>query len=466
MAKRPTRKSKKQKTLVSKIKKKFSSIPPRLRPVLFVVVFAGVGVIALLSSQAAGTSTITGVAFYDNNRNGVQDAGEAPIASQRIYVVDLAAQSGTQPVSALTDANGHYVISNLADSNYKVEYDATNWESLINDWVPSTLNGSLKPRVEISLVGSASVNFGWRQILKSADLNAPIATYTGPSGLKVDTYNDAVKPQQIYDDASKYLVGAEAPTLNIKFAYGTGGGMTTSSYGKANGLYSGYSARVWIPYGSYVKRGDQTLGHEYGHGWAGYYSTMVQQDDEMKSYIKARNLEGDTRLNTSYSWTVGEMIAEDYRQLFGSANAAAADQVNREIPLAKDVPGLKDFLQIMYRQAPAVTPPPQPEPTPLTITNIEVSPNPILLAGKTNPLLRFNTSEAAKITVDVLNSSGAVVKNIMNNVSQPGGTVTVSWDRKDSRGRKVKPGTYGFFVKAITSDGRTTTLGLSDVQVK
>jgi hypothetical protein len=38
------------------------------------------------------------------------------------------------------------------------------------------------------------------------------------------------------------------------------------------------------------------------------------------------------------------MIAEDYRQLFGTASARAVTQMNRDIPDAKDVPGLEVFL--------------------------------------------------------------------------------------------------------------------------
>jgi hypothetical protein len=52
-------------------------------------------------------------------------------------------------------------------------------------------------------------------------------------------------------------------------------------------------------------------------------------------------------------WDPKEMIAEDYRQLFGSANAQTGGQINTVLPLVKDVPGLRDFLSTTFRAPPA-----------------------------------------------------------------------------------------------------------------
>jgi hypothetical protein len=46
------------------------------------------------------------------------------------------------------------------------------------------------------------------------------------------------------------------------------------------------------------------------------------------------------------------MIAEDYRELFGSASATGGGQMNPDVPLAEDVPGLRDFLASTYMHAP------------------------------------------------------------------------------------------------------------------
>jgi hypothetical protein len=58
---------------------------------------------------------------------------------------------------------------------------------------------------------------------------------------------------------------------------------------------------------------------------------------------RARHQPTDPRLESSYIWSKREMIAEDYRLLFGTAAAQEVAQMNYAIPDARDVPGLKDL---------------------------------------------------------------------------------------------------------------------------
>ena len=84
----------------------------------------------------------------------------------------------------------------------------------------------------------------------------------------------------------------------------------------------------------------------------------------MTTYLQARGLAGDSRVNSSYMWSTDEMIAEDYRQLLGSPNASATPgQSNYQIPLANAVPGLRDFLLNTFTAAPAVSASPTPSPS-------------------------------------------------------------------------------------------------------
>ena len=46
------------------------------------------------------------------------------------------------------------------------------------------------------------------------------------------------------------------------------------------------------------------------------------------------------------------MIAEDYRQLFGTPSAPRCDADDRDIPDAKDVPGLAAFLSDAFTAPP------------------------------------------------------------------------------------------------------------------
>jgi hypothetical protein len=45
------------------------------------------------------------------------------------------------------------------------------------------------------------------------------------------------------------------------------------------------------------------------------------------------------------------MLAEDYRQLFGSPNARLRGQENQDIPPAAEVPGLRVFLSTTFMGA-------------------------------------------------------------------------------------------------------------------
>lgn len=410
-------------------------------------------VLSAVAPALAAGSTISGTAFTDINRDSVQQLGEAPLVDQRIYAISA---TGVTAGVARTDAAGRYVLTGLADGNYSVDYDYTDWSALVTDWVPTTTGGSLAPRHQVALNGSAQADFGWRPIVRSATIGSPITAVTAPSGLKVESYVDAVTAGEVLQVAGRLLIGAEAPWITIRFGYGTGGGMTTASYGQANGIYTDYNARVWVPYVSWAMRGDATLAHEYGHAWNGYFATMVQQDDTRAAYVRARGLEGDPRLNSSYAWSVDEMFAEDYRELFGSVVAQADSQINREIPLAVDVPGLKDFMLNTYRQSPAGSPPP-PTPVPaLVLGAVAVSPTPVTRSGTVS----WSLSESASTTVTISRGTTAV-RTLLFSASRPAGASSVVWDRKDSAGRKVAAGTYLATVTATAADGRTATQSLS-----
>jgi hypothetical protein len=117
------------------------------------------------------------------------------------------------------------------------------------------------------------------------------------------------------------------------------------------GPYDQFTATSDVSYLSWLD-GDNELFHEYGHAWSLYFAYIVQQDPTMRAYLAARGLTGDVRLNSSYGWSVRELIAEDYRQLFGTPSAQAAAQMNREISPAADVVGLKSFLATGFTAQP------------------------------------------------------------------------------------------------------------------
>ncbi|HEX7259556.1 MAG TPA: FlgD immunoglobulin-like domain containing protein, partial [Candidatus Saccharimonadia bacterium] len=293
---------------------------------------------------------------------------------------------------------------------------------------------------------------------------------------------------------------------------------------------------------------DRCLNHEYGHAWSYYYGVEFQQDSKFTSYLKARGLDGDSRVNSSYQWYTAEMIAEDYRQLLGSPNTQDG-QINWEIPFAKDVPGLKDYLLTAFRirlvqpvdnQAPTapanlqranystntvsltwnastdntgvagyelyrngvqvanpiepsfldigLTPgteysyvaiaydaagnhsapsaalvtstasnaTPPPPTSNVVISNLLISPNPVVLSGKTNPIIKYSLSQSSIASVSITNSSDGLVRKLTTNLQQSG-NLQLSWDRKDANGRKVRAGTYVVKVEATGSSGNPVT---------
>jgi hypothetical protein len=98
--------------------------------------------------------------------------------------------------------------------------------------------------------------------------------------------------------------------------------------------------------------------HEYGHAWSMYHFYLGEGGD-WNPYFRTRwttadgskTLATDSRLDSSYVWSRGEIIADDYRLLFGSATALAQrpNHMNPDIPNPADVPGLRDFLLGPFR---------------------------------------------------------------------------------------------------------------------
>jgi hypothetical protein len=281
------------------------------------------------------------------DRDGTRDPGEAALPSQTI---NLRSAGGSRLATTSTDANGHYVFTDLATGTYEVAYSDDAWRAVRADWVPTT-TGSLYPRVTQQVLAATVVDFGWRPMIRSTQATAPIATYTGPSGLRVETYNDAVPPAEIYREVMLGLVGAEAPSVTVRFDLNQSA-QTVAGWQGTPGSYANYRAVVYSGYDFWLDGGDQVLSHEYGHAWSYYYDVIVQQESGFATYLAARGLAGDPRVGTTYPWFPAEMIAEDYRELFGSDNAKLAWQLNREIPPPDQVPGLRDWFLNTFRVAP------------------------------------------------------------------------------------------------------------------
>jgi flagellar hook assembly protein FlgD len=147
------------------------------------------------------------------------------------------------------------------------------------------------------------------------------------------------------------------------------------------------------------------------------------------------------------------MIAEDFRELFGTENARTGDQMNREIPLAADVPGLKDYLASTFRTAASTASASSPAPTPpLAVSGVIMNPQTVTKTGTAN----FSLSSTATVTVEVRDAAGKVVRTLLNAASRPSGSSSVLWDRNTDSGRRAKTGSYILAVTATSGSGRAT----------
>src|SRR5436305_12192328 len=137
----------------------------------------GAGLIVAGPALAA-PGTVSGVAFHDDNRNGVLDSGESPMSGQTLYLYD---STGSYLGATTTDSTGSYSFTGLADGSYRVDYSSASWSQLRNSYVPTT-TATLKPTQAVTVSASATANFGWRPLVSSSDLNQPIASWTAANG--------------------------------------------------------------------------------------------------------------------------------------------------------------------------------------------------------------------------------------------------------------------------------------------
>jgi len=420
--------------------------------VLATALLGGIGV---PGAEAGTTASISGVAFDDANRNRVRDVGEAAFAGRTVSVFDAA--TGALVRSAATATDGSWTAGGLAAGTYRVEVSTGDWWALRGDWVPTT-TGSVWFRhdaVAVADGASARADFGLRRITWST---TPVSAVTASDGLRVESYTDALSAAQVLAalDAGS-LRGGEAATTTVQLGLDGTDYATTSVDGRP-GTYTGFRATVRSAYVSYLDRPGALLFHEYGHAWARYHDTVVQQDGTYARYLEARGLTGDSRLGTGHAWAPEELIAEDYRQLFGSLTAAAQPQENREIPPAAQVAGLEEFLRSTFTAPPSTGGggsgdggggggTDEPAVAAPAISDLSAS------AGGPPVELRFTLSAPAEVSAVLVDGRGRTVRTLLQQAPLGSGTTRVTWDGVDDRGRLNRDGTFTARLTARNASG-------------
>jgi len=373
---------------------------------------------------AESTATISGTVFEDTNRDGVQQADEPGWSNQAIWIHGPA---GSIVDVAVTDAAGRFFTSGLTEGTHRARMSYQSWDPIKYEWVPTT-TATLQPEAELDLSSGTTATFdlGWRPIAVSTNPYEPLTQATAGDGVIVQSFNDALTASQVLDalDAGS-LRGAEAASTTVRFGYGSSTSCTTSISGSP-GTFTNFSARCNIGYDDWLSTGDRALFHEYGHAWANYHDKVVQQDGSYSAYLAVRGLTGDDRLGRDHNWVPGEIIAEDFRQLFGSSTAAAFDQANREIPSASQVAGLRDwFVEVFMRPLGpdggsddgSGDPTPEPTPEPDLVDDA-------VIADMTGVAAAAKRGWVARVAVEVRDGDAPA----------PGETVTLSWEIERRRG--------------------------------
>ena len=181
--------------------------------------------------------------------------------------------------------------------------------------------------------------------------------WVSPEGVTIDI--NSAGPwtmDQIYSmlKASARDLSLIGPHLTIEVQDTTSSSCAASA-GTTNGVYSSFNAIIYLKgvNSTFSTQPDAQLAHEYGHAWTLYHLYMTHNGD-WSSYLSERwtasdgsvTLATDPRLDSTYAWTRSEIIAEDYRLLFGSslAKSERPTPMNTDIPAPSAEPSLSGFL--------------------------------------------------------------------------------------------------------------------------
>ena len=170
-----------------------------------------------------------------------------------------------------------------------------------------------------------------------------------PEGATIQIYSDVAgwTAQGVYDMLGRNALDLArlGPGLTVK-VQATYPSSTSSGVAETGGVYSDYRATIYLnggPSTTFSERPEYVIAHEYGHAWTTYHLYM-SQSGSWSAWLSARSLMGDPRVDSTYNWSKNEMIADDYRMLFGTPAAiSGAAYINPDAPDPRNVPGLRDF---------------------------------------------------------------------------------------------------------------------------
>jgi hypothetical protein len=171
-----------------------------------------------------------------------------------------------------------------------------------------------------------------------------------PEGVTIDVAPDVTNwtAQQIYDllKPNAYELSRIGATLTIKVQNQIATQTTSSASSVGNPpRYSNFSATIYLraSNSSFSASPDAILTHEYGAVWTQYH-LWISHAGNWDPYLTERNLLGSPLLDSNLNWSRTELIADDYRLLFGTTAAQnELAYINPYIPDPRSVVGLRDW---------------------------------------------------------------------------------------------------------------------------
>jgi hypothetical protein len=184
-------------------------------------------------------------------------------------------------------------------------------------------------------------------------------TWTSPEGLLI-----SVSSSQPWTIAQVYRLVLEAsagpgdfnrmaPMLKVRLqdTYST---LTVTSAVGSPGAYSSFQSTIWLDAtaSGFISSPEMITTHEYGHAWSEMH-LYLDHGGSWSGFQATRwsgpngspTLANDGRLSSSYAWDTREIVADDYRLLFGTETAIsqADGHLNPYIVDPRNQPGLKSW---------------------------------------------------------------------------------------------------------------------------
>jgi fibronectin type 3 domain-containing protein len=344
--------------------------------------------------QDSGLASTTTYSYYVKARDA---AGNTSAASNTASATTQAPADTTQPtVSISTPANGSPVTGTITvsgtagddqglakvevqlDGNaYQLATGTAAWNYQFNTAGYANGSHTITAKATDTTGNTSTVSITVTVSNTTTTTTAPNTqgTWTSPEGATITVSSTGTDPAtgQPWTIAATYqrlkncaAIAGDftriAPTLTVNlqdiYASSTNTGASTT-----NGVYTSISSIIYLKgvSSTYSIQPEAQGCHEYGHAWNNFHEFIDQNGNfGLYSHYRWSNADGsikladDSRFGSSYAWSGNEIIAEDYRLLFGDSLAVSErpQHMNTYIVDPRNQTGLRDWFLNTWARKP------------------------------------------------------------------------------------------------------------------